>query len=70
MSDGGRFKPESVRHKVHLPDHTSLEGLTPDVYWDTMGGDVAPLAARGWGARGEVETSRAHFSFSAPLRYS
>lgn len=70
MSDGGRFKPVSVRHKVHLPDHTSPEALTPDVYWGTMGEDLAPLAAGAWGARGEVETSRAHFSFSAPLRYS
>lgn len=37
MSDGGRFKPGSV----HLPAHTSPEGLTPDEYWGTMGGDGA-----------------------------
>lgn len=49
MSDGGRFKPVSVRHKVHLPDHTSPEALTPDVYWGTMGEDLAPLAAGAWG---------------------
>lgn len=49
MSDGGRFKPGSV----HLPAHTSPEGLTPDVYCGTMGGDLAPLAARrGWGVEG------------------
>lgn len=39
MSDGGRFKPGSV----HLPAHTSPEGLTcgQDEYWGTMGGDGA-----------------------------
>lgn len=46
MSGGGRFKPGSV----HLPAHTSQEGLTPDVYCGTVGGDLAPLAA--WGGGG------------------
>ena len=48
MSGGGRFKPGSV----HLPAHTSQEGLTPDVYCGTVGGDLAPLAAWGGGGRG------------------
>ena len=65
MSGGGRFKPRSV----HLPAHTSPEGLTPDVYCSTVGGHLAPLAA--WGGGGVEGVVLWHISYSdETLRHS
>lgn len=62
MSDGGRFKPGSVRHEVHFPAHPSPEELTPEGYRDTW---------QGFGSlcQGEKQNcSGAHLSLYARVR--